>query len=76
VVAANQQYLPVPKPATKPLTGTDAEKPSNEFKAASFYTYDQNFDNLDDGSKRESIYALLDVLPKVADMRYVTPDAP
>jgi len=71
--AASQQYPPVGKPGTKPPTGSASappEAPSNEFKAAQFHMYDRNFDELEEHSKRESIYALLDILPRVADMRY------
>lgn len=57
----------VPQPA-QPL-----KKPplplSNEFCPASFYIYDQNFDDLTEAQKREAIGALLDVLPSIQDMR-------
>lgn len=63
----NQPYLPRQKP-TKPPGAAHAE-PLNEFKAASFYKYDQNFDELAEQSKREAIVALLEILPSVSDMK-------
>ncbi|KAF2261935.1 hypothetical protein CC78DRAFT_520848 [Lojkania enalia] len=54
----------VPQPP-KPV----APVPPNEFRTASFYIYNQNFDDLNDFHKRETIHALLDLLPSVADMR-------
>lgn len=43
--------------------------PSNDFRKASFYIYEQNFDDLGDQQKREAIAALLDLVPSVEDMR-------
>ncbi|KAH7396607.1 hypothetical protein DE146DRAFT_42745 [Phaeosphaeria sp. MPI-PUGE-AT-0046c] len=43
--------------------------PSNEFRKARFYIYEQNFDDLSDQQKREAISALLDLLPSVEEMR-------
>jgi ubiquitin-conjugating enzyme E2 Q len=42
---------------------------SNEFRAASFYIYEQNFDDLSDVQKRQAISALLDLLPQVEEMK-------
>ncbi|KAF2449529.1 ubiquitin-conjugating enzyme E2 Q2 [Karstenula rhodostoma CBS 690.94] len=52
-----------------PAPATRAEQVENGFKQASFYMYDQNFDSLSVIHKREAIYALLDLLPSVDDMR-------
>ncbi|KAF2734289.1 hypothetical protein EJ04DRAFT_249130 [Polyplosphaeria fusca] len=43
--------------------------PVNEFRAATFQIYSQNFDELDDFFKREAIHALLDLLPGVEEMK-------
>jgi ubiquitin-conjugating enzyme E2 Q len=42
---------------------------TKEFRAASFYIYEQNFDDLTDAQKRHAIGALLDLLPQVQDMK-------
>jgi ubiquitin-conjugating enzyme E2 Q len=42
---------------------------AKEFRAASFYIYEQNFDDLTDAQKRQAIGALLDLLPQVEDMK-------
>jgi ubiquitin-conjugating enzyme E2 Q len=43
--------------------------PSKEFRPASFYVYEQNFDELSDENKRQSITGLLDMLPPVDEMK-------
>ncbi len=43
--------------------------PRKEFRPASFYIYNQNFDDMSDEQKRLAICALLDLLPPVADMK-------
>ncbi|KAF2642519.1 ubiquitin-conjugating enzyme E2 Q2 [Massarina eburnea CBS 473.64] len=52
--------------STRPVP--TAITPVNEFRPATFHTYDQNFDALDEHNKREAICALLDLLPSVAEM--------
>ncbi|ORY03838.1 hypothetical protein BCR34DRAFT_65912 [Clohesyomyces aquaticus] len=59
---------PPPTPA-KALAKPTATTPANEFRGAKYYLYNQNFDDLDDFNKRESIYALLDLLPSVDILR-------
>jgi ubiquitin-conjugating enzyme E2 Q len=44
-------------------------KLSNEFRPASFFVYDQNFDDLSDDQKRLAISVLLDLIPPVAEMK-------
>jgi ubiquitin-conjugating enzyme E2 Q len=39
------------------------------FTPATFYTYNQNFDELHEFSKRQAIYRLLECLPSVAELR-------
>jgi ubiquitin-conjugating enzyme E2 Q len=48
-------------------TAPEASKPINEFRPATFAIYNQNFDDLHDFHKREAIYAMLDILPTVAE---------
>jgi ubiquitin-conjugating enzyme E2 Q len=55
-----QQTQPA-KPVQRP--------PVNEFRSASFYIYDQNFDDLGDVEKRQAIAALLDLLPPIQEMK-------
>lgn len=55
-----QKEKPGPRPAG-PL--------KDEFQSASFYIYDQNFDDLGDDQKRQAITALLDLLPSISEMR-------
>jgi ubiquitin-conjugating enzyme E2 Q len=43
--------------------------PGTEFRAASFYIYDQNFDDLTEVQKRQAIAALLDLLPTIDEMK-------
>jgi ubiquitin-conjugating enzyme E2 Q len=67
-----QNYYGGPQPGgakvpAKP--GQAPRPPSKEFRAASFYVYEQNFDELSDGHKRQSITALLDMLPPVDEMK-------
>ncbi|KAH7383271.1 hypothetical protein BKA66DRAFT_92571 [Pyrenochaeta sp. MPI-SDFR-AT-0127] len=57
-----QQTRPNQKPFSRPA-------PKNDFRSASFYIYDQNFDDLSEQQKREAIAALLDLLPSVSDMK-------
>lgn len=56
-------------PSKKAPTPAPPSLQRSEFKPASFYVYDQNFDSLSADQKREAIYALLDLLPSVNDMR-------
>ncbi|CAO2655894.1 Nn.00g046970.m01.CDS01 [Neocucurbitaria sp. VM-36] len=42
---------------------------TNEFRSASFYIYNQNFDDLTDQQKRQAIVALLDLLPPIHEMK-------
>ncbi|KAK7182638.1 hypothetical protein DPSP01_011464 [Paraphaeosphaeria sporulosa] len=60
--------FPTKKPTT-PAPAPQVEQAENVFRQASFYMYDQNFDSLSVTHKREGIYALLDLLPSVDDMR-------
>jgi ubiquitin-conjugating enzyme E2 Q len=53
---------PAPQPS-QPLP------PSSEFRPASFFVYDQNFDDLTEDQKRKAISALLDLIPPVQEMR-------
>jgi ubiquitin-conjugating enzyme E2 Q len=58
--------------AQTPLDNTTQVAAVNEFRPATFYIYDQNFDQLPDQDKMAAVYALLDVLPSVAEMgRYL-----
>lgn len=50
------------KPLSRPA-------PTNDFRSASFYIYNQNFDDLSDEQKRDAIAALLDLLPSVSEMK-------
>lgn len=59
--AKSQQTAKPTTPAPRPA--------ANEFKPASYHLYEQNFDELDEFHKREAIYAMLDVMPSIADMR-------
>ncbi|KAF1944782.1 hypothetical protein EJ02DRAFT_452121 [Clathrospora elynae] len=60
-----------PDQQTKPPTPRAA--PTNEFRSASFYVYNQNFDAFSDQEKRQAIAALLDLLPPVQEMKkYLT----
>ncbi|KAF2800670.1 hypothetical protein K505DRAFT_228315 [Melanomma pulvis-pyrius CBS 109.77] len=61
---ATAPYSPVGHPPTKSTPAL-----VNEFRPASFFIYNQNFDDLPDFHKREAIYAMLDILPKVSEMR-------
>jgi ubiquitin-conjugating enzyme E2 Q len=59
-----------PPPQTQQQTKTPAPRPPmNEFRSASFYIYDHNFDDLGDQEKRQTIAALLDLLPPVQEMK-------
>ncbi|KAL5413067.1 hypothetical protein PMIN03_001363 [Paraphaeosphaeria minitans] len=64
-IPSKKPTAPAPAPAPAP----QVEQAKNGFQQASFYMYDQNFDSLSVTHKREAIYALLDLLPRVADMR-------
>jgi ubiquitin-conjugating enzyme E2 Q len=57
-----------PPPQTQPKTPAP-RPPMNEFRSASFYIYDHNFDDLGDQEKRQTIAALLDLLPPVQEMK-------
>lgn len=47
--------------------------PVDEFRKAGYFIYNQNFDDLHEFHKREAIYALLDIIPSVAEMKtYLT----
>lgn len=74
IVPATSQptFRATPLPSKKTMTPAPTplvERAENGFKQASFYVYDQNFDSLSVAHKREAIYALLDLLPSVDDMR-------
>jgi ubiquitin-conjugating enzyme E2 Q len=55
-----------PSPA-KPIQ--PPRPPTNDFRTARFYVYDQNFDDLSDSQKRQAIAALIDLIPPVEEMR-------
>jgi ubiquitin-conjugating enzyme E2 Q len=57
------------KKITAPAPTPQVERVEDMFKQASFYMYDQNFDSLSVTHKREAIFALLDLLPSINDMR-------
>ena len=57
-------------PALKTMTPDKAAPVRSEFKPYTFYMYDQNFDSLSESHKREAIFALLDLIPSVNDMKY------
>jgi ubiquitin-conjugating enzyme E2 Q len=61
---SNLAGTPLPPPPPVPRAA-----PVKEFRAAEFYVYDQNFDDLQDVQKRQAIAALLDLLPPVEEMR-------
>ena len=68
----SQQYTPVSNRTNQPVKGTpqaSSEAPLNEFLPAQYHAYDRNFDELQEGEKRESLQAMMDMLPSVADMR-------
>lgn len=69
--ASNQPVSSVPsRISNTPQQATKVTpKAVNEFQNATYFTYDQNFDDLHDYHKREAIYALLDILPSVSDMK-------
>jgi ubiquitin-conjugating enzyme E2 Q len=52
-----QAKMPAPRP------------PMNEFRSASFYIYNHNFDDLGDQEKRQAIAALLDLLLPIQEMK-------
>ncbi|KAF2830500.1 hypothetical protein CC86DRAFT_162218 [Ophiobolus disseminans] len=54
-----------------PAAPTQAPRapPVKEFCVASFYVYNQNFDDLSDVQKRQAIAVLLDMLPPVQEMK-------
>jgi ubiquitin-conjugating enzyme E2 Q len=56
-----------PKQQTQPLKAPSSS--GKEFRTASFFIYNQNFDDLTDVQKRQAISALLDLLPPVEDMK-------
>ncbi|KAH4006196.1 hypothetical protein HBI56_097650 [Parastagonospora nodorum] len=57
-------------PANQPAKPSPAPRPPvKEFQAASFYIYEQNFDDLSDNQKRQAISAMLDMLPTVNEMK-------
>ena len=60
---------PAAIPSKKVSTPAAPSPQRSEFKPASLYVYDQNFDSLSEQQKREAIYALLDLFPSVSDMR-------
>lgn len=67
-----QNYYGAPQPAAKvPAKPAPAPRPPpKEFRAASFYVYEQNFDDLSESQKRQAIATLLDMLPTVDDMKH------
>ncbi|KAI4954846.1 hypothetical protein J4E86_006156 [Alternaria arbusti] len=54
---------------SKPKVSAPRPVPENEFKSASFYIYNTNFDDLADVEKPRVIASLLDLLPPVQEMR-------
>ncbi|KAF2706345.1 hypothetical protein K504DRAFT_386416 [Pleomassaria siparia CBS 279.74] len=47
--------------------------PVDQFRSATFYIYNQNFDDLDNSHKREAISGMLDILPSIMEMKkYLT----
>jgi ubiquitin-conjugating enzyme E2 Q len=56
-----------PTPTTSPASW--APKSAVEFQPVSFHIYNQNFDDLSDDNKRQSILMLLDVIPPVKEMK-------
>jgi ubiquitin-conjugating enzyme E2 Q len=70
---SNQGYAPAKPVPNRSAAPAVPATPSSDFKPAHFHHYDQNFDELDEHGKREAIYALLDLLPSVSDMKqYLT----
>ncbi|KAH7083215.1 hypothetical protein BKA63DRAFT_146596 [Paraphoma chrysanthemicola] len=53
----------------QPPTPVPRAPPVKDFRPASFYVYEQNFDDLQEEQKRQAIAVLLDMLPPVEDMR-------
>jgi len=66
-IPGGQQYNTAGQQITKPAL--PAALPVKEFRPAGFFIYNQNFDDLLDYYKREAIYAMLDILPSVAEMK-------
>ncbi|KAL5115888.1 hypothetical protein ACEQ8H_006204 [Pleosporales sp. CAS-2024a] len=62
-------YPPSVNPHASVKTGQDPRPPANEFRPASFFIYNQNFDDLSDAHKRQAVSALIDMLPPVQDMK-------
>ncbi|KAL6708937.1 hypothetical protein ACN47E_002064 [Coniothyrium glycines] len=68
IMQQQQQQQQQAQSTTKPVPRQPGLS-ANEFRSASFYLYDQNFDELADNDKRHTIQALLDVLPSVQEMK-------
>ncbi|CAN9093488.1 unnamed protein product [Alternaria alternata] len=66
----NDPYA-IPRPASSQQQKVSAPPPGSdtEFRSASFYIYNQNFDDLSTLEKPQAIAALLDLLPPVQEMR-------
>jgi ubiquitin-conjugating enzyme E2 Q len=63
-------YGAAPSGANVPAKPAQTPRPPvKEFRSASFYVYEQNFDDLSNLQKRQAISALLDMLPPVDDMK-------
>jgi len=70
ISTSTQQYgAPAPVQNAVPPVSASNAKPTNEFRPATFFIYDQNFDDLHDFYKIEAIHTMLDILPSVADMQ-------
>ncbi|KAH8730945.1 hypothetical protein GQ44DRAFT_823083 [Phaeosphaeriaceae sp. PMI808] len=55
--------------SNKSTQASSSRPPANEFRTASFFIYNQNFDDLTNEHKRQTIHSLLHLLPPVQDMR-------
>lgn len=68
--AAHDDLHAASRPALQPLQlNKKSADWAREFRAANFYVYNQNFDDLSDQQKREAISVLLDLLPSIKEMR-------
>ena len=67
--ATNKANIPITlTPATTPPPTITAESSTNQHPEVHFIVYDQNFDDLDDSEKQQSICTLLETLPTVQQM--------
>ncbi|KAL6158616.1 hypothetical protein ACJQWK_04239 [Exserohilum turcicum] len=76
IEGSNDRYGSFPYPMPPPAKAAQLKKAlpplpahRNQFRSASFYIYDHNFDDLQDHEKQPVMATLLDQLPSIRDMR-------